>query len=169
MAFVFLNIDLNIGGFGFGLFPSFLGYLFILKGLTELSGLSIRFYKMTPTVLLVGAYSAVMYFMELMGGLGTGWLNYVLILISINLSLFVSYNFIMGIQDIEVHRGQNLNFAQLFFAWKVLAIFAFMPLVARIVPMPAILPVAAGLAVGIYFLFVLDRTRRSLYLHNPVE
>lgn len=169
MAFVFFNFNLVVGYWNVGLFPSFIGYFFILKGLTELSGLSIRFYKMTPLVLIVGAFSAAMYAMELVGGLGSGAVGHILMLTSINLSLYVSYSFIMGLQDIETHRKQDLNVAQLFFAWKVLAVASFLPFVVRIAPVPEVLAILVGFSIGGYFLFVLDKSRRLLYLHNPVE
>ena len=169
MAFVFFNFNLMIGVWNVGLFPSFVGYFFILKGLTELSGLSLRFYKMTPTVLLVGAFSAAMYVMELFGALGVGVFGHIMVLISINLALYVSYSFIMGIQDIEVHRKQDLNLTQLFFAWKVLVIGAFLPFVARLTPIPDILTTVISFAIVIYFLFVFDKSRRLLYENNPLE
>jgi len=169
MAFVFFNFSLMVGVWNVGLFPSFVGYFFILKGLTELSGLSLRFYKMTPTVLLVGAFSAMMYVMELFGAVGTGVLGHIMFLISINLALYVSYGFVMGIQDIEVHKKQDLNLTQLFFAWKVLAVGAFVPFVARLTPTPEILTAVISFAIVIYFLFAFDKSRRLLYANNPIE
>jgi len=169
MGFVFFNFNLMIGVWNVGLFPSFIGYFFILKGLTEMSGLSLRFYKMTPIVLIVGAFSAMMYVMELFGAAGTGAFSHILLLISINLALYVSYSFVMGIQDIEVHRKQDLNLTQLFFSWKVLAVGAFVPLVARFADIPEILVTLISFAIVIYFLIGLDKTRRLLYANNPIE
>jgi len=169
MAFVFLNFNLEIGGLTIGLLPNFLGYLLILKGLSELSGLSARFYKMTPAVLFVGTYSALAYFLETFGALGGGTAVYVFALISINLSLFVSYNIIMGIQDIEIHRGQDMNFAQLFLAWKILAVFSFLPFAAQLTPIPLVLAIVIYFVVAFYFLIILNKTRTLLYLHNPTE
>jgi len=169
MALVFLNFNIMVGYFNVGLLPDFVGYFFILKGITELSGLSVRLYKMTPTVLIVGAFSAMVYVMELLGGLGAGVAGHIVMLVSINLSLFISYNFIMGLQDIEMHRKQDLNVARLFLAWKILAVGAFLPLVVRLTPVPEIVAIAAGFAVGVYFLFELNKSRRLLYLQNPTE
>jgi len=168
MAFVFLNFNLMIGVWNVGLFPSFIGYFFILKGLTEMSGLSLRFYKMTPIVLIVGAFSAMMYVLELLGAIGVGAFGHIMILISINLALYVTYSFIMGIQDIEVHKTQDLNMTQLFFSWKVLAVGAFLPLIARLAPVPEVLTTVASFAIVLYFLLVLDKTRRLVYANNPL-
>ena len=168
MAFVFLNFNLRIGVWDVGLFPSFVGYFFILKGLTEMSGLSHRIYKMTPAVLIVGAFSAMMYVIELFGAVGAGAFGHILVLISINVALYVAYSFVMGIQDIEVHKKQDLNLTQLFFAWKVLAVGAFLPIVARFAPIPELLTTAISFAVVLYFLVVLDKTRRLVYANNPL-
>ena len=168
MAFVFLNFNVMIGVWNVGLFPSFIGYFFILKGLTEMSGLSHRLYKMTPIVLIVGAFASMMYVMELFGAIGAGAFGHIMVLISINLALYVTYSFIMGIQDIEVHKKQDLNMAQLFFAWKVLAIGAFLPFVARLAPIPEIVATMASFAIVLYFLLVLDKTRRLVYANNPL-
>lgn len=170
MILIFLDFNLDIDSSRIGLLPDFLGYIFMLKGLLELAEFSDRFSNISPYVKGMIVYSGIYYVMDLFGisfTLGES-LNYVLGLLSTILSLYISYNIIMGIIDIETTKIQNLNSNQLYSTWKLMAVFSLITyLFVLIIPVLAVISILASLVLGIYYLYIFYQTKNLFYEQNP--
>ena len=165
MIFVFINLNLDIDTTRIGLIPTFVGYIFMVRGLSELVGISDRFLKVKPFAIGMAIYSIVLYALDLLGiSLALGWsFSYILSLISSAVSLFISYGIIMGIKDIEIMRLKELNSERLYTAWKLLAFTSIAShLLIVIVPMLAFMSTVISLIIGVYYLFVFNETK-NLY------
>ena len=181
---MFLNFNLQIGNSSLGLIPNFLGYFFMFKGLGEMVPYSDYFYKMLPYVKGMGIYSTIIYMMDLSGAsaLLPMILNLFLGLILIVMSLYIAYNIIMGIRDIEMGKSLNLNCDQLYFAWRLLVVFLPLPsLTALILPLQELATMAmfmgafpllgfiliiANFGVGVY-IYAFYNTKTLFYSNNP--
>ena len=165
MLLVFLNFNLDINAARIGLIPTFLGYIFIARGLSELAGFSSQFSKVMPYSKGMIAYSAVCYAMDLFGissMLGES-ISFALGLITTIVSLFISHGIILGIRDIETTRVQNLNSEQLYSTWKLLAVFSLISYMLFLIPVLAIVGIIVSFIIGVYYLFVFSKTKNLFY------
>ena len=172
MLFVFVNINIIIGSSLIGLVPTFFGYLCILGGLSELKGYSTCFTKATPWVKGMVIYSAFCYAMNLLGAGAVdnpyGLLFGSILGISLTIiSLFIAYNIIMGIKDIETTKVQNLNSVQLYSTWKMLAVLSIGASVFIFVPVLNLACAIAGFVVAVYYIFIFNKTKKLFYIENP--
>ena len=168
MLFIFLNFDINLPTSTIGLIPSFIGYFFMLKGLTELSGFSRRFTAIRPTVMIMLVYSVIIYVINLLGAplVDNEPRTIVLGLVSTILSLFISYNIVMGVNDIESTSGQDLASVPLYDAWKLLAVFSFIPYAVFFIPVLAVISIIIGFIVAIYYLYTFRNTSNLFYAQS---
>lgn len=165
MLLVFLNFNLDIGSIRIGLIPTFLGYIFMLRGLSELEGFSEHFRKVSLYVKGMAVYSGICYAMDLFGvsSLIGEPISFVLGLLSTAFSLFISYKIIMGVRDIEAARAQDLNSGQLYSTWKLLAAFSLITYGLYLVPALMIVCIIISFVVGIYYLYVFNKTKNLFY------
>jgi len=162
MIFVFLNFEINLGNISVGLIPSFLGYFFMYKGLLELMNYNSYFERLMAFVRGMIIYTAILYLVDLLG-IMPYFAVPLLALISVGLALYIAYNIIMGIKEIEASQNRNLNTQQLYFAWKLQAVFSFLPIVTGFLPLLAIAAIMLGFVVGVYFLYMFYNTMSLFY------
>jgi len=173
MLFVFLNININIGGTSVGLIPDFIGYCFMLRGLTEIEGFSERFTKIKPIVKGMAIYSAFIYLFALIQGptnvniqyafSSLGFFVLFLSLVSVLASLYISYNIIMGIKDIEGIQARDLHSERLHSVWKVKAVFSILTFVIIIAPALAIISMLVSFVVAIIYLIAFNKSKKLFY------
>ena len=168
MIFLFLDFNLDFNGSRIGLLPDFIGYIFILRGLNELAGFSSCFVKVMPHVKVMAVYAAVIYAMSLFGVYIDASLGLLLGFVTMLLALFISYNIVMGVKDIEADSGQSLNSGQLYSAWRLLAIFQVLTFVLLYIQTLTTLCILAVLIAQIYYLYVFNITKRLFYEQNPL-
>ena len=95
----------------------------MLRGLGEIDGESMFFMKVKPFVTGMGIYSGILYFLDLVGAsMSLGLMTYVFAIISTTVSLYISYNIVMGVIDMEGKYSTNLNGANLKSTWMFLAV-----------------------------------------------
>ena len=184
MILVFLNFDITMGSSKIGLIPSFIGYAYMYSGVLELSDYSNKFVKIAPIIKVMAIYTGFIYLMDLLGfsayftlplgstfsdieipfafvlfGILLGW-------ISMIASLYISYEIIQGIKDIESVKMKNLNSDQLLSTWKLLAVFTVLSYALLfIVPELALICIILAIIVSIYYLFVFNKSK-NLYYEN---
>jgi len=165
MILVFINFNLYIGHSRIGLIPTFLGYIFMLNGLSELTELSPKFSKVIPFCKGMLVYSVIVYALELFGlsSAISAPIGIVLGLVSTIVSLYISHGIIMGIMDIEAIKLQDLNSKQLYSTWKLLAIFSFAVYALLIIPVLAIVGVIITFVISVYYLFIFHKTKKLFY------
>jgi hypothetical protein len=165
LLFVFLDFDVTFGYSKVGFIPDFIGYILIFTGLAELTAGNDRFSRARPFAIAMAVYTAILYVMDLfavplyLGAL----ISFVLGLASTLMSLYISYNIVMGIKDLEAALGQDLNGGPLFSTWTALAILSLALYVLILIPGLNFICMIAGLVVGIVFLVLMSRTKNLYY------
>jgi len=165
MLLIFLNFHIDAGTVRVGLIPTFLGYLIMHAGLSEIERFSSKFSGAKPLVLVMLVYSTILYIMDLHGL----WASdiqpaiIVLSLISMAMSLYISFSIVMGIVNIEKSGQIDINATQLYGAWQLLALFHVIGYVVFFTPLAGIILIVIGFIVGLYYLAVFNRTRGLFY------
>lgn len=168
MLFVFINFNLDLGASRIGLIPSFVGNYLIYKGLHELDGLSDRFTRTIPFAKGMAIYSAICYALDIFGLSFSPWwyLVYILGLISIIFTFYISRNIILGIKDIEIAREQDLNSRLLYSLLKLQTVLSLLSFV--LLETPTLLPVSAVVTflIELAYLFIFNSTKELFYSQN---
>ena len=166
LLLVFINFNLDIGASRIGLVPDFLGYIFMLRGTAELIQYSSRFEKTRPYITAMIGYTLILYVLDLFGFSrmgGVGIIGVLLGFASLCASLYISFNIVMGVKDIEIMRAQDLNGDKLLSIWKLQAVMLAAVHFLIIIPPLAIICMLTGFLVTVYFLVVFYRTKGLFY------
>lgn len=122
LLFIFFNFSVSAGNMILELIPTFVGYLFILFGIEELTYLSDRFRKVKPLVIVLFFYHAIMFLVDLIVGkrVPASMILMVIAMVSVYCSFYVVYCIIMGLKDAEnTHLRCDLNSLQLYRRWNL--------------------------------------------------
>lgn len=165
LLFVFLNFNINMGNSSIGLIPTFIGYIYIGKGLIELAEQSEWFTRLKTYAAGMAIYSGIIYVMDLIGiSKAMGTMSAMLLgLVSTVFSLYISYGIIMGVKDIEAANQWELNSISLFSTWKVLALCSILGYLLLIIPMVGFISIILGIIVSICFLYSFSKTKNMYY------
>ena len=178
MILVFLNFNLDIGAARIGLIPSFIGYYFMLKGIKDVREFSDRFNRIIPLVKGMIVFSCITYMFDLLGVTTEVDFFYLsasdrmffitLGLIPVVLSLYISYNIIFGIKDIEVIKEQSLNSNQLYKTWKLMAVFSILTFAGLLLaPVLGVVSIIINFGIMVYYLYIFNITRKLFNEQNP--
>jgi len=163
MIFIFLDFTISLETTRIGLIPDFVGYIFLVQGLSELAAQSPRFEKVRPFATGMAIYTAILYALDLFGvSILDGIVNWLLGLTSTVVSLYISYNVVVGVRDIEMTLSRDLNGSNLLSIWKVYAVVSLAIYILYLIPVINLLLIIAGFAMGIVFLIAFNRTK-NLY------
>jgi len=161
---IFLDFNLNIGESKIDLIPDFLGYIIMIRGLLEMADESIFFKKVRPYLTVMVGFSGVLYLLDMLGvSASLGVLNYVLGLLYTVLSLYISYNIVMGVVDIEGIYDIFLNGSNLKFIWTLYAVLSVLTFVLLIIPPFAIVCMIVTFIVSICFLVAFNNSKNLYY------
>lgn len=164
---IFLDFDLNLGSSKIGLIPDFAGYIIMISGLEEMARESALFIKVKPYVTGMAVYTGVLYLLDLVGiSTSLGILSYVLALTSIAVSLYISYNIVMGVIDIEGKYNTFLNGSRLKSTWKLLAITNVLIFILFLIPIVAVICIILSFIVTICFLVDFNKSKNLYYNSN---
>lgn len=170
LIFVFLSFSLTIGdSVIIDFIPDFIGYILIFQGLNQLSGESYKFVKMKPYAMGMVLYTGILYAMDLLGisaNLNVE-VNLVLGAISTVLELFILYNIVMGIHDIELNRNYFLNASQLKTYWKVMTVFSVITYIMLFLPSLLIISALIEFVAAVCFLTAFNKSK-NLYIDLSV-
>lgn len=161
---IFLEFSLDIGNSKIGLIPDFVGYIVMINGLVEMDGESTLFMKVKPYVTVMAVYSGFLYLLDLLGAsLSLGMLAYALAFISTAISLYISYNIVMGVIDIEGKYNKSLNGNNLKTTWILLAVFNVLTFVSVLIPLVTIPCIIVSFILAICFLFAFNNSKNLYY------
>lgn len=164
LILIFLDFTLNLGGSQIGLIPDFVGYIFMLRGLEEMEAESSNFIKVKPYVSGMIVYTGFLYLVDLIGiSVSLGWITYVLALLSIVVSFYISYSIVMGIIDMEVKYNTSLNGNNLKSSWTLLLVFNLLSYGSLLVPFISIVFIIMSFIVAICFLCVFNNSKNLYY------
>ncbi len=162
---IFLDFNLNLGSSQIGLIPDFAGYLVLIGGLTEMAEESPLFAKVKPYAAGMAVYTGILYVMDLMGiSASLGALSYLFAIVSIAVSLYISYHIVLGVKEMEETYRAFLGGDALKSAWKLLALFQIATYVLLLFPAAAVICIIVVFIMAIRFLIAFSKSK-SLY-HN---
>ncbi|SHI18015.1 hypothetical protein SAMN02745823_03082 [Sporobacter termitidis DSM 10068] len=161
---IFLDFSLNLGNSRIGLIPDFIGYIVMINGLLEMAEESPLFIKVKPFATFMAVYTGIVYFIDLVGiSASPGFLSIVLGIVSAVISLYISYNIIMGVKDMEEIYNTPLNGSSLKSTWTILAVFNILNFVFLLIPALAIISVIVSFIVAICFLVAFNNSKNLYY------
>lgn len=161
----FLNFNFNIGDSKIGLIPDFLGYILMFKGVEELAMESDDFTKVKLHIKLMVGYTLFLYIMDLLGISGqiNEIFNIMLGIIFSIVALYITYNIVMGIADIEERYNYNLKSEKLYSLWKARVIFTVLAYITTFVPGLALIIIIIGFIVNVYFIVEFHNSKNLYY------
>lgn len=161
---IFLDFNLNLGNSTIGLIPDFIGYIVMIKGLEQMDDESAFFMKIKPYVTGMAFYSTFLYLLDLLGvSISLGVLTYVLAIISTVISLYISYNIVMGVIDMEGKYNTTLNGNSLKSTWTLLAVFNILSFVTLMIPLISLISIIGSFIVAIIFLVAFNNSKNLYY------
>ena len=162
--FIFFEVNIDLGGAFIGLAPDFIGFYLIGKGLCELEEKSTHFRKIRSLNSGMVVYSGIIYAINAVGvSVMLGPLNMVLRIVCTGAMLYISYNIVLGLQQIESVNRCDLACKSLMGKWKLMAISQGLVYPMLFVPALYTIVVMASLAFSTFFLVSLHTTK-SLYM-----
>lgn len=166
---VFLDFNIDINTCRIGLIPDFIGYIVMINGLKEMVHESRCFEKVKPFAVGMCVYSGFLYVLDLLGtSAALGWLGVLLGIVSLIVSLYISYTIIKGIAEAETNHNADLNSTSLKNTWILMAIFHAASYVSAFVPALSIICILISLVVAIIFLVQFNRSKK-LYEALPPD
>lgn len=162
--FIFLDFNLNLGNSKIGLIPDFIGYLIMLGGLAEMAEESPLFDKIRPYAVGMAVYTGILYAMDLIGiSASLGFLTYLIAIIGTIISLYISYNIVMGVKDTEAKYGAALKGERLRSCWVNLAILNAVTYVSIIIPFIAVICLIVTFIFAVIFLLAFKDSKNLYY------
>lgn len=147
IAFVFIlfNFSVDLNGHTLNLIPSFLGYWFLYKGLTELQEKSVRFKKLLAWKKGVLIFTAINWCAQLIFST-LGWELRVIQFVEVLLNLIITYQVIEGLVEYEKENQIQIHALKLRMAWIIAIVLSLLVSVFMVVPVVY--------QIGLVFLFV---------------
>jgi uncharacterized protein involved in cysteine biosynthesis len=164
LLLIFLDFSLNLNNVHIGLIPDFIGYLVMLGGLAELTEESPLFDKVRPFAVGMAVYTGILYALDLFGvSASLGYLSALLGIISTAVSLYITYDIVMGVREMEETYHADLNGDRLYSAWKLQAIFSLVSFFSLLLPLLALVFILAAFCAAVYFLVMFNRAKNRYY------
>ena len=140
--------------------PDFIGFILVLIGLVQLAAESKRFINLKPWTLGMIIYTTVLYIFDLTG-LSVHMYQFITVisgLVSVAVSLYISYQTVLGIKDIEENKKAELNSGALMKTWLVTAVFQVLSAVAAVNHFLMIVSLLGSFVTAIIFLVQLNKS-----------
>ncbi len=173
LLFVFLNFDLNLGSMKISLMPDFVGYLLMIKGFDELAKESEFFEKVRPWSVFMACYTGVIFVLDFLGGSNLYQnFSFLLGIFNICISLFILYQIVKGVIDIEQKYGIILEGEKLKSLWTIMAILNILTYILLMFTIFTLLLLIILLVVHIIFLVAFNNSKnlyyseRDKFIHN---
>lgn len=165
--FIFLNFNLILNQGTLGLFPDFVGYILLVKGVIEMASESTLFMKVRSLCIGMGIYTGILYAFDLFGFKPQlGWIGILLGVVSTIVSLYISYVIVRGVQNMEDIRAIDLNGNKLRSTWNYLAVFQCAVYLFLILPFLAAILLVISAIVSVIFLIEFNASKT---LYNEIE
>ena len=92
-----------------------------------------------------------------------GALSYILAIVSTIISLYISYNIVMGVKEIEEKYNAILNGDSLKSTWTLLAVFNIIVYISLLIPALAVICIIVTFIVAICFLVAFSKSKDLYY------
>ena len=152
--FIYLNFHLTLNGITLNLLPDFVGYLLLYQAAGTLAGESGRFQKLRPFSVAMAVYTGILWVGELLGVTGENWLGILLDTAALVVSLYISWNVVQAILEMEESRSADLNGRAVRRDWLVLVIAEFVSVGLLLLCRPLLFTTSEVLLISVLLLFV---------------
>lgn len=164
MILIFIDINFTVGTGVIGLVPDFVGYIYIYKGLFELTEESPHFQQVLPLSKVMVVVMAVIYAMDALSiTTASQSLSILLGMITTAISLYTIYHIVRGVLDIETSKNIDLFGEKLFSTWKMWAVFATLSVMPVPVTALSVILIFISLIMAIIFLVTFEKSKRQYY------
>jgi len=134
MVFILFDFRLFLFILNFNLFPDFIGYIILLLGILELKKCSKHYKKIIPItifmIIISSIISIINFFMINLNPVVYEFIN----IITTGIFMYLSYEIILGIKDMEKTDDNNYKAANLYKIWQVLFIVLYAGYLSLIIP-----------------------------------
>ena len=156
---VFLDFGGDIGAGVLGLIPDFVGYLLIAKGLREIAYENRRFAKLRAWAIVLTLFTVMLYVIDLVGAAMSMPYLYIALSVAVLIGdLYVSFQIVKGLVELEEERGWDLRAKRLKTLWLCLAVMESLIYLMMWFPLVSNISMVASFIVSICFLFGLRKT-----------
>lgn len=160
--FIFLDFTLNLGQVRLELIPDFIGYIIMLNGLRGMSSESRAFIKARPFAVFMAFYTGIVWLFDLLGSaVSYGPLSFILGIVSIIISFYISGKIVAGVMEMEQHYCADFNGKSLNTAFIVLVITGILSYLLLLVPALAVICLLVSFVAAICFLVAFNRSKNS--------
>lgn len=164
LLLIFLDFNLNLGNSTIGLIPDFIGYLYLIKGVDELIKESEFFDKVRPLAVFMSWYTGILYILDFLGlSKQLQGFSIILGLLNMCVSLYILYQIVNGVIDIEHKYGIMLEGEKLKSLWTFMVISNVLTYILLFVPAFALLLTIIALIIHIVFLIAFSNSKNLYY------
>ncbi len=162
--FIFINFSFKFNGSSIDVLPDFIGYILVINGLNEMMSKSILFAKAKPISIVMLIISSLIFVTDLLGITATlGSLNYLRLIVCAILYLYMTYNIVMGVKDLEGKFLIHLDGDALKSNWTFFTIFYVLSIILALVPLLNIVLLIVGFIANICFLIAFNNSKNQYY------
>jgi hypothetical protein len=169
LFFILLDFNVTFNTCVLGLLPDFVGFLLILRGLKELQQYSAEFVKIQPVVILMAVSKFITYLLDLTGVTAQNQTVMAVVgLVFLLFYLYIEYEIICGIRDMERVLEMDCNARPLLSLWKVIACFGILAnLVYIFAPAVSILFLIVLVIADLVFLYTFYQAKKLYDQREP--
>lgn len=153
LFFVVLDFEITLGSAAIGLLPDFVGYFLLMKGMEELAGESRYFDWGRHWAFAMALLHTILYvagLLDLSSGVTVGF--WALGLAGYCVGLFVLYQLVAGIRQMEEHHGWDLQGEKLKAMWMIQAVMGLIGYLLNWVPLVKTFAAAAAAVTAVCML-----------------
>ncbi|WMI82195.1 hypothetical protein [Anaerotignum sp. MB30-C6] len=164
MLLIFFDFNLTVNTALIGLVPDFVGYIFIYKGLLELTEESPHFKQILELSKSMVVIMAVIYLMNLFSITASSQLLTIILgTITTAITLYTIYHIVRGVLDIEISKNIDLFGEKLFSTWKAWAILSALATLLMFVTVISTILLLVGIVMAIIFLVTFYKSKNQFY------
>ncbi|MBQ9845091.1 MAG: hypothetical protein IJO54_03290 [Oscillospiraceae bacterium] len=164
MIFIFLNFNFTVSNHVVGLIPTFVGYIFVKRGINEFEGKVPAFAKIENFSKIMIAVSIVIYIMDFLA-VNIGAMYFVVSVVMMAANIYTSFNITEGILWLEENKNVNILGSDLRRMWKISIIALCASTVTVFIPLLNIIAVLAYFVCCALFLVAFNKTKNAAADH----
>lgn len=164
MLFLFLNFNFNVSNHVIGLIPTFVGYIFIKRGISEFEGSVPAFSKIYPFAKIMIIVGIVVYIMDFLA-LNIGAVYFIVSVVMLAANIYTSFNITEGVLYLEETKQIDIFGTELRRMWKIMIVALCAATVTVFIPLLNIIATLAGFVCNILFLIAFNKTKNAAADH----
>ena len=163
-VFIILNFNITVSNHAVGLIPTFVGYIFIKRGVAEFEGKVPHFEKLKLFSKIMIAVGIVVYIMDFLA-LNIGGVYFIVSVVMLAAAVYTSFNVVEGVLYLEETKQIDLLGAKTRRMWMVMIIGNVAATVTVFIPFLNVIATLASFVCNILFLVAFNKTRNEAANH----